>query len=203
LAAAAGKNDQKLTVASATTIAEGRVALIDGEFVRVTKAYVSGETSVPVARGQQGTAAEAHPITAEFTHGAPEDWAQGPPGSLVPLGPSPVVRRVSYSASGAIAHPEVPGETRYVTLNGTSVLAMTLAVPDEAINGARLFIYADGAASHTVTAAGGFGGAGGSYDVFTFNGTGTAGVEVVASGALWLVVGQVTGTLTNIAVASA
>jgi hypothetical protein len=108
---------------------------------------------------------------------------------------------VSYSASGAITLPAVAGEHVDATLNGTSVLVMTLAVPDEAINGARLTVRADGAAAHTITASGGFGGAGGSYDVLTANGTGTWSNTFVASGGLWAIEGQVTGTLSNVATA--
>lgn len=203
LGAAMAAGDTKATVASATSVAAGRVVLVDGEYMVVRSSYVSGSTTVPVRRGQQGTAQVAHVSGAEFTHGATDDYANPPPGSVVAIGPSTGVRRVSYSAAGAIALPAVPGEELFVTLNGTDALAMTLADPDEAINGAVLHLDANGAAAHTITSASGFGGAGSSYDVLTANGTGTIGFDARASGGLWVLVGQVTGTLTNVAAAIA
>ena len=199
LAAAYAVGDNKITVASATSIAAGRFVRIDGEFFRVTSGYVSGSVTVPVFPGQEGTASVAHPITAEVTHGEPQDFGRPGAGTSVNVPPAGVARqRVSYSASGAIALP-APGVDVIAELNGTSVLVMTLADPDEAISGSSLKVIANGAAAHTVTSASGFGGAGASYNVLTFDGSGQAGFEVVASNGVWVLMNQVDGTLTRVA----
>jgi hypothetical protein len=199
LASAASASDQAFVLASATSVAEGRVALVDGEFVHITKAYVTGEVTAPVARGQEGTAAKAHASGAEFTHGEPEDWAQGPPGSFVPISPSPVFVRVSYSAAGAIALPDAAGEIRIATLNGTDALAMTVAAPDEAVDGSILIIVGNGKAAHTATFTGGLGAAGSGYTVGTYATGGQGSLPVIASGGVWVpLVSPLAGTLTGI-----
>jgi hypothetical protein len=117
--------------------------------------------------------------------------------------PYPAQRRiVSYSASGAIAMPNA-GEDLVVFLNGTSALAMTLADPGKDINGSLLFVAAGGAAAHTVTSASGIGGAGSNYDVLTASGTGTPGLVLLALNGVWVNIGSIAGTLTNVAFAIA
>lgn len=59
LSAAVAVTDTSIIVASATSFAIDNRIIIDGEEMRVTKAYTSG-TTIPVLRGQNGTATTAH-----------------------------------------------------------------------------------------------------------------------------------------------
>jgi hypothetical protein len=202
LAAAMAIDDSKILVASATSIAAGSKVRIDGEMLQVTKGYVSGSTTVPVLRGQEGSVASAHPVSAKVLHGASSDlgWGVQAPGVTVQYPPAGKAVTVdSYSASGAITLPD-PGSDKIAYLNGTSILAMTIADPGKALDGSRLSIRANGAAAHTLTFASGLSGAGGSYDVVTINATAPVSLDFVAVNGLWqeLVQTPMAGTVTNI-----
>lgn len=200
LSAALGANDQTATVASATGIVASDYMLIDQEFVRVGKSYVSG-TLIPLSgRGQNGTVVAAHVSGANVTHGPGSEFANAGPQVAVAY---PVAARArtltSYSASGAITLPTA-GTDAVAVLNGTSVLAMTVAAPTKDMDGCFLHIVANGAAAHTVTVTGGISGAGSSYDVVTLNGTGPVFLTFMACNALWMsnVATPMAGTVTNI-----
>ena len=197
--AAIALGDTELTVASATGFAAGYLVKVDDEQMVVQSTYSSG-TSIPVRRGQNGTAQVAHPVTANVVVGTASDWAN--PNATVITAYALSGRRrkvVSYSASGAIAMPSA-GEDVVAVLNGTSVLAMTIADPTQDLDGSRLTIIANGAAAHTLTFASGLSGAGSSYDVVTLNGTGPVAIEAMACNALWnaIVAVPMAGTVTNI-----
>lgn len=197
--AAIALGDSKITVASATGFAAGYLVKVDDEQMVVQSTYSSG-TSIPVLRGKNGSSQVAHAVTANVVVGAAADWAN--PNATVVTAYALSGRRrkiVSYSASGAIDLPSA-GEDVVAVLNGTSVLAMTVAVPTQDLDGSRLTIIANGAAAHTVTFASGLSGAGSSYDVVTFNGTGPVAIEAMACNALWnaLVNVPLAGTVTNI-----
>lgn len=202
LASACGAGDTSIVVASATSIAADYPIRIDGEVMKVAHVYTAGNTTVPVIRAQAGTVAVAHPTSAKVLHGAASDsgWGSVAPGNIVPY---PIAGQAvsvdSYSASGAITLPD-PGSDKIAYLNGTSVLAMTIADPGKHLDGSRLSIRANGAAAHTLTFASGLSGAGGSYDVVTMNGTGPVSIDVVAVNGLWqaLVQTPMAGTVTNI-----
>lgn len=202
LSSAMAVGDSSIVVASATGIAVGYKIRIDGEMFQVTKGYVAGATTVPVLRGQEGTIAAAHPASAKVLSGAASDtgWGTMAAGSPVqyPVA-GKAVETLSYSASGAITLPQ-PGSDMIAYLNGTSVLAMTIADPGKALDGSRLSIRANGAAAHTLTFASGLSGSGSNYDVITMNGTGPISVDVVAVNGLWqsLVQTPMAGTVTNI-----
>ena len=203
--AAVGIDDVEVTVTSATSIVSGRFMRIDDEWFKVRKGYVSG-TIIPVTRGLHATAQLAHVAGAGVVHGAPEDFdaASATKDVTNPIAGRAVVMR-SYSASGAIALPNA-GEDMYVQLNGTSVLAMTVAAPGVDLDGAGLYIQSNGAAAHTVTFAGGLSGAGGSYDVLTVNATAPVLMGPFrAVNGLWMApVGvAMSGTVTNITAALA
>lgn len=191
--------DKSIVVASATGFAAGNLIIIDQELMQVAKSYVSG-TTIPLApRGQGGTKVTAHVSSANVTTGLPSDFAA--PGSQASNAyqiAGRVRTLISYSAAGALTLP-TPGTDAVAVLNGTSVLAMTLANPTKDMDGSILTVVANGAAAHTVTYTAGFGGAGGSYDVLTANGTGTCAFQVIACNALWILLGPPTGTLTNAA----
>jgi hypothetical protein len=200
LSSACGASDRSVVVASATSIAAGRLIEIDGEVMQVTKDYSSG-TTVNVLRGRDGTVQKAHVATARVTHGDPTDFgdpAPGGPPTNYPAAGGGIERR-SYSATATIDAPK-PGSDMLVVINGTSVVALTVAVPTKAMDGCRLTIVANGAAAHTVTFTGGLSGAGSSYDVVTFNGTAPAALEVIACNELWVPICQpaMGGTVTNL-----
>jgi len=200
LAAAVGAGDNYITVASATSVAVGRLLQVDGEFMKVRIDYVTASTTVPVRRGQSSTAQAAHVSSARVVHGDPSDWGVSSAGAAAQFSPGTIVRkRVSYSASGAITLPQ-PGEDLLVVLNGTSVLAMTLAVPTKDLDGCEITIIGNGAAAHTLTVASGLSGAGGSYDVLTTNATAPTAKKLVACNEFWYAYAAIpiSGTVTNV-----
>lgn len=200
LAAAVALTDRTIKVASATSIAPGRIIICDGEQMQVTQDYVSGVT-VGVLRGRGGTQQVAHVSGANVTHGLASDFANAaaPQDVSWPLhGRSRPT--VSYSASGAITLP-VPGQDLFVILNGTSVLAMTVAAPDKSLDGCAMYIAGNGAAAHTVTFTGGLSGASTNYDVITVNATAPVVLgPFFAVNGLWQagVAVPMAGTVTNI-----
>ena len=202
LSAAVALGDTSILVASATGIVANDLVKVDEEFMQVLSTYSSG-TTIPVRRGQNGTAQVAHPTTAGVVHAATSDaeWGGTPAGVVVPYGLAGRRRRVlSYSATGAITLP-VAGEDMVAILNGTTILAMTIAAPTTDMDGSLLYISANGAAAHTVTFTGGLSGAGGSYDVLTINATAPVTLgPFMAVNALWQApVGvAMAGTVTNI-----
>ena len=102
------------------------------------------------------------------------------------------VTTTSYSAAGAIAF----GLSQWTVaiINGTSALAMTLAVPTKDQDGCYLHIVANGKAAHTVTATSGLGNGGASYDVGTFSATLAMSSLLVACNGFWVSVGPTTAT---------
>lgn len=202
LSGACAIDASKLAVASATGIAVGYKIRIDGEMFQVSKGYVAGSLTVPVLRGQESTVASAHPASAKVLVGSASDtgWGTMAPGSTsqYPVA-GRAVETLSYSAAGAITLPQ-PGSDMVAYLNGTSILAMTIADPGKALDGSRLSIRANGAAAHTLTFASGLSGAGGSYDVVTINATAPVSLDFVAVNGLWqeLVQTPMAGTVTNI-----
>lgn len=203
LAAALGASDKFCLVTSATDVTAGDYMLIDQEFVRVGKSYLSG-TTVPLSgRGLNGTVAAAHASGANVSHGVGSDFANAGPQSAVSY---PVAGRprtlTSYSASGAIAMPR-PGTDAVAILNGTGTLAMTLAAPTKDMDSCLLWILGNGKSASTVTAAGGFGLASTGYTILTMQNAGVVGFTLMAANAAWVVVGAppVTGTSTALSVA--
>lgn len=201
LAAAMAIGATKARVASATSIAAGVLVKIDDELMTVTSAYVNASVDVPVVRGQMGTIAAAHASGAFFMSAAPSDAAWGSVGASVVV-PQPLAGRArrtkSYSAAGAIDLPE-PGSDAVAIINGTSALDMTIAAPSKDQDGSLLHISSNGAAAHTFTFAGGFGGAGTSYDKLTLAAS-PVYITVLAAGGNWVfpIAAAITGTVTNI-----
>lgn len=204
LSVACAATDTVLNVASATGFAANQYVKVDEEFCQVAASYTSG-TQIPVRRGINGTKVVAHPISANvitdaISSTATSDWGN-PSASVVTAYPLAGRRRVvtSYSASGAITLP-ASGEDVVAILNGTSALAMTIAVPTKDQDGAILYIAGNGAAAHTVTFTGGLSGAGTSYDVITVNATAPVVLMAMAINGLWnsMVATPMAGTVTNI-----
>lgn len=199
LSSACAADDSSIVVASATSIAEGVQVLVDKERMVVTKAYVLASTTVPVLRGQEGTEPVAHPSGAGVVHGVASDFGSQIAQTTVQYPMYAAFDTRSYTASGAITLPK-PGSNMVAILNGTSVLAMTIAVPTKDMDGCELTIMSNGAAAHTLTFSGGLSGAGSGYDVLTVNATAPVAHKFVASNSLWLMYSQagISGTVTNI-----
>lgn len=199
LSSAVAVGDNSIVVASATGFAANSFIKIDEEFFQILPSYVSG-TTIPVRGGQNGTVRAAHPSTANVVVGLASDFNDPNAATIVSYGLAGRRRKVvSYSASGAISLPTA-GEDIIAVLNGTSVLAMTIAAPTKDQDGAILWVAANGAASHTITFTGGLSGAGSSYDVVTVNGTAPAVFCAMAINGLWnsIVAVPMAGTVTNI-----
>lgn len=178
LASACSASDTKLVLAASTGASAGYIIEIDGgeKFQIVSSYTVAGNgVNVPVVRGQEGTYAYAHPAGAKVRMGPASDseWGSIAPAQLTGYPATPSLQKQSYTASGAITLPTV-GNNMLAYLNGTSVLAMTVAAPVTAQDGCLLYIASNGVAAHTITFASGLSGAGGSYDVLTVNATAPA-----------------------------
>lgn len=198
LSSAATSTATSIVVASATGFSAGNLILVDGEFMQVSKSYVSG-TTIPVQRGLDGTVQAAHVASANVTTGLASDFALPAPQAAVTEPQTLTKGLTSYSASGAISF----GATEWTiaVLNGTSALAMTLANPTKDQDGKILTIVGNGKAAHTVTYTAGLGNAGSAYDVGTFTSGGQCSQTLIACNAIWMPLhSPQAGTLTNIAV---
>lgn len=205
LSSAVALNDIFIAVASATSVAPGRIIICDGEQMTVVQSYVSG-TSVGVLRGRGGTATKAHPSGANVVHGLATDFADPGVGGFPINWPNMRTRTTaSYSASGAIALP-APGTDAVAVLNGTSTLTMTVAAPTKDMDGCILYILGNGKSASTVAfdATNGLGNAGSGYDVITMQTAGQTCMPVIACNGFWLAMNApITGTSTALSVAVA
>lgn len=201
LASACAAGDTSIVVTSATGFAARSIILIDQEQMQVAASYLSG-TTVPVRRGQGGTVANAHAVSANVVVGTGNDF-----GAIAAQTNAnfPIAGRArtltSYSASGAIELPK-PGNDAVAVLNGTGTLTMTLANPTTDMDGSLLYIVSNAKVAYTVTYTAGWGGAGGSYDTATGNTSGQTGMLLIACNGAWVLLSVMTGTLTNAVPAS-
>lgn len=208
LSAAVAINDNVITVAAATSLAAGRLIRVDDEWMEVSKGYVIASLTVPVLRGQQGSAVLAHTTGANVTHGLGTDFSVPPAGvSLAVTQPATRARKImSYNASGAITLPQA-GEDMIAVIQGTSALTMTIAAPTKDLDGCIVWITGNAKSASTVQFNGtvGIGNAGASYDIITFQNAGNVGVMVMAVNGFWNIFAApaITGTTTAIGVAVA
>lgn len=185
-------SDNVIKVASATGFAAGNYVTVDQEKMRIAQNYVSG-TTIPVLRGQDGTATAAHPTAAKCITELASDFSAVSPQTAT-QNPNQAGRVIlSYSASGAIALPS-QGTDGIAFLNGTSTLTMTLANPTADMDGTLLYIVANGKAAHTVTYSAGVGNGGSSMDVGTFNTTEATGCVLMAAGGFWVLIANGIGS---------
>lgn len=207
ISSAVAITDNTIVVASATSVAAGRLLRCDSEWMQVGQAYVSG-TTVPVLRGRDGSAVLAHTADSNVVHGLASDFSTPPPGSslAVTLPASRPRRVVTYRATGAITLP-IAGEDLVVLLTGTSALTMTLAAPTADLDGTLVWIFSNAKNASTIQFAGtvGIGNAGSSYDIITLQNAGNVGVCVMAVNAFWNICAApaLTGTTTAIGAAIA
>jgi hypothetical protein len=155
-------------------------------------------------RGQDGTAVQAHAITAGVVVGPGSDWTANALQTSVQF---PIAGRprtlTSYGAAGAIAFP-TNGVDAVAVINGTSALAMTLAVPTVDLDGSILTIIGNGKAAHTVTIAGGIGAASTGYTVATFITGSQQSLQFMACNGVWVQLPSLmSGTLTALLIAVA
>lgn len=199
LSGAVAIDQNTISVASATGFVAGSFVRVDDEIMEVAGDYVSG-TTINVLRGREGTATTAHATGANAVVGTGSDFAAAHPAVSVSY---PIAARgrqiTSYSASGALTLP-LPGNDAVALLNGTSVRAMTLAVPTKDMDGSELIIIGNGKAAHTVTLATAIGNAGAGYTVLTFAAGGQVGVRFIAANGIWVAPGApaFAGTATNL-----
>lgn len=198
LSSAVAQLDTTIVVASATSVAAGRLVLVDQELMQVAQSYVSG-TTIPVLRGRDGSAQVAHKVTANVTHGLASDFANpGAQGEATYLTQRPTLL-TSITATSTLTLPPAGCDLR-VILNGTAAITLTIPVPTKDMDGCMLTIISNGAAAHIPTFTGGVGGAGANYDAFTYNSTGTVALIVFAANGVWVMPAApaITGTVTNI-----
>ena len=193
LSAAVSITDNVIVVASATSLAAGRIIKIDGEYLKINQAYTSGVT-VGVIRGQEGSVTAAHQSGANVMTALASDLAAAPASvneSVLNAGQMSVTT-TSYSAAGAIAF----GLSQWTVaiINGTAALAMTITNPTKDQDGCYLHIVANGKAAHTVTYTAGLGNGGASFDVGTFSATLAMSSLLVACNGFWVSVGPTTAT---------
>jgi hypothetical protein len=196
LTSAVSVTDTVIAVTSATGFAVGNIVRLDGETMQVTKAYVAASLSVPVLRGVDGTVTAAHKNAANVSVELGSDLS-GPPAQLSVQWPNVRTRiTASYSAAGAITLP-TPGTDVVAILNGTTILAMTLANPTKDQDGDMLTIVSNGKAAHTITPTTPIGNAGAGYNKFTLAAGGQNAVTLIAANGIW-VTSLIAGTATNI-----
>jgi hypothetical protein len=128
--------DTSIVVASATSISAGNRIVIDQEVMTVAKGYASG-TTIPVLRGQDGTATAAHASSAAVMQGiGAADFAAVPPTQFTAMQPSNAVF-IPYdvTATGATGSTATnigpgPGLIAATGVSGTGInLLATAAVP--------------------------------------------------------------------------
>lgn len=200
LSSAVALNDKSIVVASATSVAPGRLVQVGGEMMQVTKDYVSG-TTVGVLRGQAGTIQSTHPASERVVHGDAADFASGA-SRVSAYSPSGRARRiVSYTGTtAATCDLPKPGEDLVVVMNGSAINTLTVPVPTKDLDGCMITLINSAAAAHVVTFTGGLSGAGNNYDVVTWNASGQAALQVIACNEVWVPVfaPPMGGTVTNI-----
>jgi hypothetical protein len=200
LSSACTAGDKSILVASASSVAPGRLVQIGGELMQVAQNYTSG-TTVPVLRGRSGTAAEAHVASQRVVHGDAADWSQ-PVGAVAPFSAQAHVRRIMSYTGTTAATCDLPrvGEDLVVVMNGSAINTLTVPVPTKDLDGSTITFVNSAGAAHIITFTGGLSGAGSSYDVVTLNATGPVAFSVMACNEVWVALMAVpmAGTVTNI-----
>jgi len=202
LSSAVAVDDTSIVVASATGFAAGRLVRVDQEWMVIQQNYASG-TTIPVRRGQQGSANVAHVATAGVVVGTQaDDWDVPGPGAVVNNMIAGRPRKiVSFTATPSTVVHAPAGCDQVVILNGTAAITLTIPIPTTDMDGDLLYIVSNGVAQHLLTFTGGLSGAGGSYDIVTINATAPAAFGFIACNALWMSVcgAAISGTTTAIA----
>ncbi|HZL96160.1 MAG TPA: hypothetical protein VFB99_21055 [Vicinamibacterales bacterium] len=201
LSSAVATEDTSIVVASATGFAADRIVRVDGEFMVVQKSYSSG-TTIPVRRGQLGSANKAHVATAGVVVGtASDDWDPPGVGAVVNnmvAGRPRIIESITADNS-TVTH-TAAGTDHVVVLNGTSVINLTVPVPTTDMDGDMLTIISNGVAAHIITYTGGFGGVGSGYTALTVASGAKCCFQTMAVNGNWNVISAPawTGTVTKV-----
>lgn len=183
LASACPNTATTITVASATGFAVGNFVLVENELMQQTAAAAG--VVVPVRRGLDGTVQATHAASAFACTGLSTDFPAPAPGQCITYGPyapdGQMAGYFTYSAAGAIA--TTPG---IHVINGTGALAMTLAGPTGAQEGAILIVESKNLHANTCTATPTYLGAASAGGIATFAATG-GNLTLKACGGKWTV----------------
>lgn len=184
LAVACAATDKFLILASATSVAAGRLLRVDQEVMQVTQDYVSG-TTVNVLRGRDGSKTVAHFITSAVTHGLATDF--DPPVSPgvtgFPAQRSTVVQSITTTATSLVL-PDAGCDTR-VVINLATAATITVPVPTKDMDGDMLWFVSSTVAAHVLVFTGGFGGVGSGYTTLTASTGAQMCVGVIACNGTW------------------
>lgn len=173
-----------IVVASAASMAPGRLILIDQEMLQVAQSYTTG-TTVPVLRGREGTQSAAHFLTAAVTHGTAADFAAPSPqtATTYPV-QRPVVMASITTTSTSLVLPTA-GQDMRVVINLATACALTVPVPTKDMDGTELWIVSSTVAAHVVTFTGGLGGVGSGYTALTAAAGAQMCIHVLACNGTW------------------
>jgi hypothetical protein len=200
LASACAALDKQITVASATSLVPGLMLLVDGEFMQITKAYVTASTTVPVLRAVEGTAQVAH-VTASKVSAFLLASDLASPDPQLDL-TSPLAGRGRFPSSVTTTGawlPRAGNQDELVYLNGTSVIALTITSPTMDQNGKVVTFVGNGIAAHTITyTTTGFGNVGTTADVMTFSATQMQSFQMIAAGGFWVLLGPLATATANV-----
>ena len=170
LAGAKALNDKVIRVTTGTGFQNKMLALVDGEFMRVTS--VDLQPTIGVVPGYNGTPASPHGVLAPVIYGVASDW--------------PAVSTLSSSSIGVsdtAYTPPVVDQTVFLTK--ATALAVTLVNPGIGQQNTVTFVQAS-AAAHVITYTQGFYGDTTGSDTATFP-TGGGGVFTMrANNGAWV-----------------
>ena len=173
----------------------------------VQKNYSSG-TTIPVRRGQMGSAnalapgntTSSHVATAGVVVGtAADDWDS--PGTAATVNNMTAGRpRIieSITADNSTVTHTPAGTDHVVILNSTSVINLTVPIPTSDMDGDILVIIGNGIAAHVVTVTGGAGGVGATADVITFGANQKQAVQFMAANITWQLLGPLATATANV-----
>jgi len=199
LSSAVALTDNVIVVASAASVAAGRLVLIDQEVMQVTQGYVSG-TTVPVLRGRDGSATAAHVVTAAVKHGLASDFALPAPQTIVTYAVARPVQVTSTTATTLTLTLPPAGTDMRVIVNSTSAATITIPVPTKDMDGTELWLVSTTVAAHVPTFTGGLGGVGSGYTALTVAAGAQLCIHAIAAGGTWNIPSAPawTGTVTKV-----
>lgn len=174
LAAAKATNDTVIRLTSATGILPKMLALVDGEWMRVTSNLLT--PAIGVVPGYNGSTAGPHGVLAPVIYGKPEEFS-----------PTNGPNTMTFGASGAITGPfgtGVPTVDTIIWITKATAAALTLADPAIDQQNTLTFISTT-AAAHTITYTAGFYGNTTTSDVATFPATINGMLTIRAQNGTW------------------
>lgn len=179
LASAKATNDVVIKLTSATGVLPKYLALVDGEWMRVTSNLLT--PTIGVVPGYNGTTAGPHGILAPVIYGPTQDFVSAG------IPPNGVPTSQSFGADGAITGPYgtgVPIANTLIWLTKATAGAYTLAAPAIDQQNTLTFVSTT-AAAHTITYTAGFYGNTTSSDVATFPATINGMFTIRAQNGTW------------------